>query len=112
MIFANQKIVLEKQGFMVYCDCTYDFITPYLKSIHLSLEVWIPNKCVDGCKCEDYPDPIFVAAIEENYYIPKSLLPNIHEEPPETVQLVDRVMIDMQALNTLLNLPSPIMVII
>ena len=37
---------------------------------------------------------------------------NIHEEPPETVQLIDRVLIDMQALNTFLNLPSPIMVII
>jgi hypothetical protein len=39
-------------------------------------------------------------------------LPNIHEEPPETVQLVDRVLFDMQALNTFLNLPSPIMVIL
>ena len=97
---------------MVYCDCTYDFIPPYLKSIHISLEVWRPNNYVDGYKCEEYPDPMFVAEIEKKGYIPNRLLPNIHEEPPETVQLVDRVMIDMQALSTLLYLPSPIMVII
>jgi hypothetical protein len=39
-------------------------------------------------------------------------LPNIYEEPPETVQLVDRVLFDMQALDNFLNLPSPIMVIL
>ena len=64
---------------MVYCDCTYDFIPPSLKIINLSLEVWGSNKCVDGCKCEDYPDPMFAAAIEEKGYIPNRLLPNIHE---------------------------------
>ena len=47
-IVANRKTVLEKLIFMVYCGCTYDFIPPYLKSIQLSLEVWRPNKCVDG----------------------------------------------------------------
>jgi hypothetical protein len=31
---------------------------------------------------------------------------------PETVQLVDRILFDMQALYTFINLPSPIMVII
>ena len=50
-IIANQKMVLEKFRFMVDCGCTYDFIPPYLKIIHLSLEVWLPNKCVDGWKC-------------------------------------------------------------
>ena len=97
---------------MVYRDCTYDFIPPYLKSIHISLEVWRPNNYVDGYKCEEYPDPMFAAEIEKKGYIPNRLLPNIHEEPPETVQLVDHVLIDMQALNTFLNLLSPIMVII
>ena len=82
-------MVLEKQGFMVYCGCTSDFIPPYLKSIRLSLEVFRPTNCVDRWKCEDNPDPMFAAAIQENYYIPGSLLSNIHEEPPETVQLVD-----------------------
>jgi hypothetical protein len=55
---------------------------------------------------------MFAAEIEEKDYIPEILLPNIHEEPPETIQLVDRVLLDMQALDTLINLPSPIMVII
>jgi hypothetical protein len=50
-IAANRKMVLEKRGFMVYCGCTYDFIPPYLKVIHLSLEVWRPNKPVDGWQC-------------------------------------------------------------
>ena len=38
-------------------------------------------------------------------------MPHIPEEPPETVQLVDHVLINMQALNNLLNLLSHIMVI-
>jgi hypothetical protein len=38
-IVANRKMVLEKRGFMVYCGCTYDSIPPYIKGIHLSLEV-------------------------------------------------------------------------
>ena len=38
-------------------------------------------------------------------------MPHIPEEPPETVQLVDHVLINMQALNNLLNLLSPITVI-
>jgi hypothetical protein len=86
---ANRKMVLEKRGFMVYCGCTYDLIPPYLKGIHLSLEVWRPSKSVDGLQCEDDPDPMFAAAIEEKDYIPEIVLPNIHEEPPETVQLVE-----------------------
>ena len=49
---------------MVYCGCTYDFIPQYLKIIHLSLEVWRPNKCVDGWQCEDNTDPMFAAEIE------------------------------------------------
>jgi hypothetical protein len=103
---------LEKRGFMVYCGCTYYFIPPNIKGIHLSLEVWRPNKYVDGWQCEDDPDPMFAAAIEEKYHIPEILLPNIDEEPPETVQLVDRVLFDMQALDTFLNLPSHIMIIL
>jgi hypothetical protein len=63
-IVTNLKIVLKKRGFMVYCGCTYDFIPPYIKGIHLSLEVWRPNKSVDGWKCEDDPDPMFAATIE------------------------------------------------
>ena len=70
---------MEKRVFMVYCGCTYDFIPPYLKSVHLSLEVWRPNKCVDGWQCEDNPDPMFYAVTEEKDYIPESLLPNINE---------------------------------
>jgi hypothetical protein len=99
-------MVLEKRGFMDYCGCTYNFIPP------LSLEVWRPNKSVDGWQCEDDPDPMFAAAIEENDFFPEILLPNIYEEPPETVQLVDHVLFDMQALNNFLTLPSPIMVIL
>ena len=79
IIVANRKMVLEKQGFMIYCGCTYDFIPPYLKSIHPSLEVWRSNKCVDRWQCEDDPDTMFAAAIEEKGYIPNRLLPNIHE---------------------------------
>jgi hypothetical protein len=63
-IVANRKMVLEKRGFMVYCGCTYYFNLPFLKGIHLSLEVWRPNKYVDGWQCEDDPDPMFDAAIE------------------------------------------------
>jgi hypothetical protein len=55
---------------------------------------------------------MFAAAIEEKDCIPEILLPNIYEEPPETVQLLDCVLFDMQALNTFINLPSPIMVIL
>jgi hypothetical protein len=67
--------------------------------------------------CKDYLRQwrlrvIYLTAIEEKDYIPEILLPNIHEEPPETVQLVERVLLDIQALDTLFNLPSPIMVII
>ena len=42
----------------------------------------------------------------KKYCIPESLLPNINEEPPEKIELVDRVLLDMQAHDTLLNLPS------
>jgi hypothetical protein len=69
-IVANRKMVLETRGFMVYCGCTYDFIPPYLKGIHLSLEVWRPNKFVYGWQCEDDPYPMFAAAIEEKDFIP------------------------------------------
>ena len=31
----------------------------------------------------------------KKYCIPESLLPNIHEEPPEKIELVDRVLLDM-----------------
>jgi hypothetical protein len=55
---------------------------------------------------------MFAAAIEEKDFFPEILLPNIYEETPETVQLVDRVFFDMQALDTFLNLPSLIMVIL
>ena len=39
-------------------------------------------------------------------------MPNINEEPPETAQLVECVLLNMNSLYTLLNILSPSMVII
>ena len=63
---------------MVYCGYTYDFIPPYLKIIHLFLEVWKTEKRVDRWQCEDDTDPMFYVAIEEKDYITGSLFSNIH----------------------------------
>ena len=41
---APCKTVLEKRGFLVYCTLTYYFLTAYMKVIHLSVDVYCPNK--------------------------------------------------------------------
>ena len=34
-----RKETLSIRGFMVYASITYDFVSPYLKGLHLSIEV-------------------------------------------------------------------------
>jgi hypothetical protein len=58
---APRKAVLKKRGYLVYCTITYPFITPYMKSIHLSLEVYRQSKDEDGWErdqTKNEPEPM------------------------------------------------------
>jgi hypothetical protein len=38
------KEILLIRGFMVYAPVNYDCMPPYLKGLHLSIEVWPPTR--------------------------------------------------------------------
>jgi hypothetical protein len=44
----SRKEILSIRGFMVYASVTYDFMPPYLKGLHLSIEVWRPTRHSSG----------------------------------------------------------------
>jgi hypothetical protein len=61
--------------FLVYCACTYCFFPPYIKEVHLSIEVWHNNKGPDGwkTKCELYEEGpylmVLTAEAEDKLYV-------------------------------------------
>jgi hypothetical protein len=66
----SRKEILSIRGFMVYASVNYDFMPPYLKVIHLSIEVWRPTRHSSGraIEKEDYedgPDPILFHLLKE-----------------------------------------------
>jgi hypothetical protein len=49
-LLIDRKTLESYRGYLVYISCTYPFITPYLKGIHLTLDSWRPWRKEDGWK--------------------------------------------------------------
>jgi hypothetical protein len=42
--WVDHKVLEIIRGFMVYVDCTYKPLTPFLMGIHMSIEGWRPGR--------------------------------------------------------------------
>ena len=86
---------------MVYASITYDFMSPYLKGIHLSIEFWRPTRhsssqSIEKEKYEDGPHYMLFQLLEDKGI--DLILP----PPPEAsqkVELVPRVLKETKALD-------------
>ena len=110
---APHKTVLENRGFLVYCTITYSLITACKKGIKLSVEEYRPKKDNGGWEREliqQEPDPIDIFAYEEKNikFIGQGTDPAATSEvtpPPQVEQCV-------QSIQSLTNLPPPLMVLL
>ena len=51
----DRKFLLSARGFLVYVSMLYEFLTPYLKGLHLSAESWREGRDEEGWKASDNP---------------------------------------------------------
>jgi hypothetical protein len=52
--------LLQVQGFLMYMVCTYPWINPYMKGLHLTIDSWRPVREPDGFKLrgKEFENPL------------------------------------------------------
>ena len=53
LVTFDHKDSEKKRGFLVHLATTYDWMKPFFKGIHLTLETWRGNRRSDGWKYSD-----------------------------------------------------------
>ena len=102
----NCKELKKDRGFMVHMSMVYPALVPYLKGMHLSLEMWRPDRYSQGWKLSknDW-------ARLQMHFIEKGIdpleLPSDITEAPEYVKRALRLKQDMYALSELLKDEHP-----
>lgn len=92
------------QGYLVHIQRTYPAITPYLKSIYLTLDFWQPGRDDDGWKQQHYTGAEGYWDEQQGSWVAWDAAPSSH---PEKVKPVGRLADDLHALTTLVTDPEP-----
>jgi len=133
----ERKDFLKGRGFLVYASMTYEFMTPFLKGLHLSVEIWRGGRDYEGWRLDKqsqsnvgnvagddpdiYSDPEPEWLEEDTHLILKhhGELDTGDEElvslglparPPPRIAAVPRLGDDLSALEMFFQPKSPIMV--
>jgi hypothetical protein len=87
------KSLESKRGFLIYVTRTYPSMVPYLKGMHLTLDLWRPNRDEEGWKLPSRDQKCFG-----------------HESqgPPNRVIRARRWRADLEALKTLFGSATPL----
>eukprot|EP00957_Ditylum_brightwellii_P040627 3074901-Ditylum_brightwellii.AAC.2 len=94
----DRKELKSGRGFLIHIGRTYPMIVPFLKGVHLMLDLWCPGCDEEGWKTKEALD-----AIETNYW--EAIYHS--EEAPEVVYGVPCLEQDLRALAALGELDTP-----
>ena len=113
---SGEARVLERAGlgskrvFFVYVARTYDFLVPYLKGVHATMESWRPDRDSEGWKVKDFNWEFETEDMgpkrHDGAYRPS------YRDGPEFVRAVPRLFTDLEALITLTEAEIPPRVVV
>lgn len=100
----------SQRGFLVYVARTYDFLKPYLKGIHATMESWRPDRDAEGWKIKNFewdfdPDDMGPKK-KEGVYRPT------YSDGPVFVKAVPRLFNDLLAMIELTSAEEPPRVVV
>lgn len=100
----------SKRGFLVYVARTYDFLKPYLKGIHATMESWRPDRDGEGWKIKNF-DWEFDAEDLGPKQKGGAYRPG-YNDGPDYVRAVPRLAADLQAMMELTSSLLPPRVVV
>lgn len=100
----------SKRGFLVYVGRTYDWMVPYLKGIHATMESWRPDRDPDGWKIQNFEWEFEEEDLGKRRHEP-GYRP-VYKDGPEFVKAVPRLLSDLRALLYLTESLTPPRVVV
>ena len=104
--YLNRKELEKDRGFLVHLRMVYPSITPYLKGLHLTLEMWRPDRDSQGWKLPRNDWARLQAHLIEKGYDAEAV-PSSYKDAPELVKRAPRLEKDIVALEALLKDDHP-----
>ena len=111
----DHKRLQQIRGFLIYVSRTYDWMPPYLKGLHNTIDGWRPGRDGDGFKAPygvrkkrpfiiwEWEEEVWLEITEEEY----AELGGEGVAPPAKVRPVPRLRRDVEALMKLMDTPTP-----
>ena len=101
----DRGVLGSRRGFLVYVARTYDFMVPYLKGIHATMESWRPDRDGEGWKVKN---PAWDHDIEDRGRASKPAGAGlVYKDGPDKVWAVPRLDGDLEALIELTKSDTP-----
>lgn len=102
----NRKDLEKDRGFLVHLSMVYPSLTPYLKGIHLTLEMWRPDRDPQGWKLPRNDWARLQAHMVEKGFDVDAMPPS-YKDASELVKRAPRLEKDIEALEALLKDDHP-----
>lgn len=109
---VSHKRLEQIRGFAIYVSRTYDWMPPYLKGLHLTIDSWREGRLKDGWKAKRPNTRYTIWEWEGEQWV--DVQPDVYEEvtggnsqAPDLVSPVPRLHRDVDALRKLFSPPTP-----